>query len=61
MIGVFVTFRYTDGFDEETVRKIAETSRARFEGSIASDPARQVPPRQGVKQVVGRFGCGAGI
>jgi hypothetical protein len=32
MIGVFVTFRYTDGFDEETVRKIAETARARFEG-----------------------------
>lgn len=32
MIGVFVTFRYTDNFDEQTVRKIAETARARFEG-----------------------------
>ena len=32
MIGVFVTFRYADNFDERTVRKIAETARARFEG-----------------------------
>ena len=32
MIGVFVTFRYGDNFDEQTVRKIAETARARFEG-----------------------------
>ena len=32
MIGVFVTFRYGDNFDERTVRKIAETARARFEG-----------------------------
>src|SRR4051794_2624971 len=32
MIGVFVTFRYKDGFDEQAVRKIAETARARFEG-----------------------------
>lgn len=32
MIGVFVTFRYEDGFDEQAVRKIAETARARFEG-----------------------------
>src|SRR5262245_44356309 len=32
MIGVFVTFRYGDNFDEEAVRKIAETARARFEG-----------------------------
>jgi hypothetical protein len=32
MIGVFVTFRYGDDFDEEAVRKIAETARARFEG-----------------------------
>lgn len=32
MIGVFVTFRYGDEFDERTVRKIAETARARFEG-----------------------------
>jgi hypothetical protein len=32
MIGVFVTFRYADKFDEEAVRKIAETARARFEG-----------------------------
>jgi heme-degrading monooxygenase HmoA len=32
MIGVFVTFRFGDNFDERAVRKIAETSRARFEG-----------------------------
>jgi hypothetical protein len=32
MIGVFVTFRYGDNFDEQAARKIAETARARFEG-----------------------------
>src|SRR5262245_2708175 len=32
MIGVFVTFRYQDKFDERAVRKIAETARAKFEG-----------------------------
>ena len=32
MIGVFVTFSYGDRFDEQAVRKIAETARARFEG-----------------------------
>ena len=32
MIGVFVTFRYGDNFDERAVRMIAETARARFEG-----------------------------
>ena len=32
MIGVFVTFRYTDNFNEQVVRKVAETARARFEG-----------------------------
>jgi hypothetical protein len=32
MIGVFVTFRYGDNFNEQTVRKIAETARANFEG-----------------------------
>jgi hypothetical protein len=32
MIGVFVTFRYGDRFDEQAVRKIAETARGRFEG-----------------------------
>jgi hypothetical protein len=32
MIGVFVTFRYKDNFDEQTVRKISETARVRFEG-----------------------------
>jgi len=31
MIGVFVTFRYADDFDEQAVRKVAETSRATFE------------------------------
>ena len=32
MIGVFVTFRYGDNFDEQAVRKIAEAARVRFEG-----------------------------
>ena len=32
MIGVFVTFRYGDAFDEQAVRRIADTARARFEG-----------------------------
>lgn len=32
MIGVFVTFRYADNFDEQAVRTIAETARVRFEG-----------------------------
>jgi len=32
MIGVFVTFRYGDHFDEQAVRKIAEAARAGFEG-----------------------------
>ena len=32
MIGVFVTFRYDDKFDEQAVRKIAEAARASFEG-----------------------------
>lgn len=32
MIGVVVTFRYGDNFDEQAVRKIAETARASFEG-----------------------------
>jgi hypothetical protein len=32
MIGVIVTFQYGDNFDEQVVRKIAETARVRFEG-----------------------------
>ena len=32
MIGVFVTFRYGDKFDEQALRKIAESARAKFEG-----------------------------
>jgi heme-degrading monooxygenase HmoA len=32
MIGVFVTFRYGDSFDQRAVRKIAETAGPRFEG-----------------------------
>ena len=31
MIGVVVTFRFGENFDEQVVRKIAETARARFE------------------------------
>jgi len=32
MIGVFVTFRYGDNFDEQAVRTIAQTARVKFEG-----------------------------
>jgi hypothetical protein len=32
MIGVMLTFRYGDKFDEQAVRKIAEAARPRFEG-----------------------------
>ena len=32
MIGVVLTFRFGDEFDEQAVRKIAETARPRFEG-----------------------------
>jgi heme-degrading monooxygenase HmoA len=32
MIGVFVKFPLGDDFDEESVRRIAETARTRFEG-----------------------------
>jgi heme-degrading monooxygenase HmoA len=32
MIGVFVTFRYGDDFDEQAVCKIAESARVKFEG-----------------------------
>lgn len=32
MIGVLVTFRYGNNFDERALRQIAETARARFEG-----------------------------
>ena len=32
MIGVLVTFRLGDNFDEQAVRNIAETARGKFEG-----------------------------
>lgn len=32
MIGVFLTFRYSDGFDPELIRHIAKTARPTFEG-----------------------------
>jgi hypothetical protein len=32
VIGVFVTFRYGNDFNEQAVRSIAETARTRFEG-----------------------------
>jgi hypothetical protein len=32
MIGVFVTFRYGDNFNEHAVRKIADSARVSFEG-----------------------------
>ena len=32
MIGVVVMFRFGDNFDEQAIRKIAETARGKFEG-----------------------------
>ena len=32
MIGVVVTFHFGDNFDEQAVRRIAETARTKFEG-----------------------------
>lgn len=32
MIGAFVTFRFAADFDEQAIRRIAATARARFEG-----------------------------
>jgi hypothetical protein len=32
VIGVIVTFRYPDTFDEQAVRMVAQTARPRFEG-----------------------------
>jgi hypothetical protein len=32
MVGVFLTFRYGDDFDEQAVRKIADAARPRFKG-----------------------------
>lgn len=32
MIGAVVTFRWVENFDEQAVRRIAETAQARFEG-----------------------------
>jgi heme-degrading monooxygenase HmoA len=32
MIGVIVTFRYEDNFDEQAVRTVAENAREKFEG-----------------------------
>ena len=45
MIGVFVTFRHGDKFNEQAVRKIAQTARVRFEGmpGYAQRPSRSIP------------------
>jgi heme-degrading monooxygenase HmoA len=32
MIGVFITFRYADNFDEQAVRNIANAAQAKFKG-----------------------------
>jgi hypothetical protein len=55
MIGVFVTFRYGDNFDERTVR-FAETARIRFEGmpAYAQRPSRSIP--EGVRPRTSTFG-----
>ena len=49
MIGVFVTFRYQDKFDEQALRKIAQAARTRFEGmpglrskAFTLDPAKRL-------------------
>ena len=45
MIGVFVTFRYGDNFDEQAVRKIAETARVNFVGmpGLRLKASRSIP------------------
>ena len=42
MIGVFVTFRYGDNFDERGVRKIAETGSKEYPG-YAQRLSRSIP------------------
>lgn len=32
MIGVFLTFRYKDNFDEQAIRKIADVAHPKFKG-----------------------------
>jgi hypothetical protein len=56
MIGVFVTFRYGNDFNEAAVRKIAENSRARFAGMPGRDGRIA-----GLSRVLGgqAAGCGA--
>ena len=46
MIGTFVTFRFQDNFDEQAVRKIAETARAKFEGMPGLRSGFHVQPRK---------------
>ena len=48
MIGVFVTFRLGEKFDEQAIRKIADGARAKFEGmpglrskAFTFDPAKR--------------------
>jgi hypothetical protein len=59
MIGVFVTFRYGSNFDEEAVRKIAETARARFEG-MPGLRSKAFTVNSGKREAVNyRCACGA--
>ena len=63
MIGVFVTFRYQDNFDERAVREIAETAR----GQVRRMPGlrskafkfRKAPGHQLLR--LGLRGCGARV
>jgi len=47
MVGVFVTFRYEDNFDQRAVQKIAESARARFQGmsGLRSKASRSILKR----------------
>lgn len=34
MIGIFLTFRFADDFDEQAIRNIAEAAQPRFKGMV---------------------------
>ena len=60
MIGVFVTFRHVDDFNEQTVRKIAEGARARFEGMPGLRSKAFTQPRHTCGYEFLRLGFGGG-
>ena len=56
MIGVFLTFRYTDSFDPDLIRHIAQTARPTFElraGLRSKAFTLNVAKRESVKFYIG--------